>query len=72
MPFFKWVLFNGVFIHESFVKRLLFFFVSRLACSQREMQRSKFYSDKTFVKLLVGMMKIACMPTCTHSQKEGN
>lgn len=48
-----------------------FFYV--LSCLFTEgMQRSKFYSDKTFVKLLVGMIKIACMSTCTHSQKEGN
>lgn len=60
MPFLKWVLFDGVFIHESFVKRLLFYVSSCLFTEG--MQRSKFYSDKTFFwKLLVGMIKIACM-----------
>lgn len=43
---FKWVLCNGVFIHESFVKR--FFFMSCLACSQRECSFLSFTLIKLF------------------------
>lgn len=47
MPFFKWILFNGVFIYESFVKRF-FFFMSCLACSRRECSVLSFTLIKLF------------------------